>query len=107
MKKERVVKAVFSNGETFERGSLNKVYTHAWLACGKFERDAAGKEAWNGKATGEWNELGFSGSELLAKKALHTATAWRKSGKYGYGMKLYTVGFEEVVAVVEIAKRGG
>lgn len=100
MAKERVVKATFSNGEVLERGSVSKVYTHAWYACGRFVRPP--DSAFPIKS-GAWNESGFATSLALAEKALRTATSWREKNDPQH--TAYTGTFAEAVPVEVIEKR--
>ncbi len=85
MAKERFVKATFSNGREIKRASISKIYTYAYLACGKSPMGQT------------WEKVGFSGSEDQCRLNMAAETAWlRKSPGY-------TVEFEQVVAVAVVA----
>jgi hypothetical protein len=94
MPKERIVRATFSDGTVLERGSVSRVYTHAYLARGKYP-ERTGEYARPG---GEWDTSGFSASAAQAQKNMEAETAWgRRAG--------YTRDFAEVVAIEVVEKR--
>lgn len=94
MASERVVRATFSNGHVLERGSISKVYTHAYLVTGKY-----GDTSHNAGKT--WGYSGFSTSQDQCERNMRGESAWncKQPGA--------TVAHEEVVAVKLIDKRGG
>ena len=86
MAKERVVRATFSTGFVLERGSISKIYTHAYLTGGV---DPKGRR---------WGREGFSTSEAQCWRNMRSESAWmRNNGN--------TCDREEVVAVEVVAKR--
>lgn len=71
MSKERIVRATFSNGRALERGSVSRLYTHAYLVTFEYPR-ADG----TGFISGERG--GFSASEVQAHKNMHAEVAWAR-----------------------------
>lgn len=90
MSKERIVRATFSNGIVLERGSVSKVYTHAYLVKGKYGDTGPGKT---------WGGSGFSTSQAQCERNMRGESAWNRKQPGA------TVEFEQVVAVEVIEKR--
>lgn len=98
MSKERVVRATFSNGRVIERGSMSKVYTHAWLAEGTYPAND-GSRGWAPREAGTWEKAGFSTSPAQAARNMESEIA-------GYRRDpAYTVTLTDVRAVEVIEKR--
>jgi len=90
MAKERIVRATFSNAEVLERGSVSKVYTHAY------------QFSYRNKETGKvWTRSGFSTSGVQCERNLSSESAWQRNHP-----DMYEMLSAEVVAVVLIDKRG-
>lgn len=78
--------AIFPNGIALKRRS-DRVYTHAWLACGNYSEERVAKaqaDGWNIKSGSLWQESGFSGSRVLAEKALAAARTPERAADGGY-----------------------
>lgn len=75
-------KATFSNGEVFLRSSTSRIYAAAYVLRSSSERSG-------------YRTDGFSGSELLAHKALGSARAY--AARHGY-----TIDLAEVAPAIEI-----
>lgn len=88
--RERIVRAIFSNGEVLERGSVSKVYSHAYLFSVR------------SRETGSvWSKSGFSTSGTQCERNLASESAWYRNHPDKYEMVS-----AEVVGVVLIDKRG-
>lgn len=92
MARERIVKATFSTGLVLERGSVSKVYTHAYNIDGKYgdQGHHAGKS---------WGYSGFSTSKDQCERNMRGESAWCRKQPGS------TVTSEEVVAVEVVEKR--
>lgn len=89
----RYVKAVFSDGTVLTRSSVTRIYSHAYLARGAFDRSPSEVAAWK-TAHCEWTKTGFSGSADQAARNMAAETAWMT--------KRAPASFAEVAAVEPI-----
>ena len=83
----RFVRATFSNGQVIERGSVSKVYTHAYLVAGTHADSRV------------WGQSGFSTSEDQCRRNMAAESAWSRKQP---GAEVI---HQEVVPVEVIEKR--
>ena len=78
MPKERIVRATFSDGSVIERGSISKVYTHAYLFRGWRLATKEDERRW-GRKEGDridTDKDGFSTSAEQAERNMRAEMAW-------------------------------
>lgn len=98
MAKERIVHAIFSDGTVIERGSVSRLYTHAYLLRARYVASLD----WGLGKKGDLVEIeksGFSSSAAQAERNMKSETAWLCHCQA-------TVTLREVVPVQVIEKRG-
>ena len=89
MAKRKLYIATFSNGETRQRSTTTRNYTHAYLAIGTYvSRNGDGGDP----RTLPWKKYGFSASPGQARKNMDAETAWYR--------KIGLVSFAEVAEAV-------
>lgn len=88
--KERIVRAIFSDGQSVDRGSISKVYTHAYRFVYRYL-----------PTNGVSNEVGFSSSLDQAERNMRAQSAWARNHP-----ETYQILSSEVVPVDLIEKRG-